>query len=530
MDTDRTTMENHLCILLPAILPYWELELHHGSAKDYLKRAIESLASVSHVSTISLLFVPTPETEQQRSQTIKPPPAAADLDWSWCPVPYTITELSSDSWHEALTVVATTKPTGTVSVFWGDSPFLQIQVTKDLQELHSTYRADFTFADGYPPGTAPELLNPDTIPSLLSLSYKHPSTIDRTLLFGLIQQDINAYQIETLLSDFDFRPYRLELNTSTRRNYLLCKKLSAGLTPEVLKEDPREFINQIRSRQKDYRTLPAYFSIQISAQCPQQCSYCPYPRMNPGLLNDTNYMPLDKALELFQRLAEWSPESVISLSPLGEPSTHPDIYRIISYIDRHLPQRLLIVTSGIGWNPEEIKRLVPTLKKTQWIISLDAVSEEEYQTLRGTGFHEAMSFTQTMLALSPADVYVQAVRLKDREEQLLAFYQYWKGKTENIIIQKYANQGGLLPDRKAVDLRPLKRLPCWHLMRDFTVLLDGSVPLCEQSMGNHKPMGNIFKEEPKDIWDRITDPYHQHCDQNYPDVCRDCDEYYTYNF
>jgi hypothetical protein len=43
-------------------------------------------------------------------------------------------------------------------------------------------------------------------------------------------------------------------------------------------------------------------------------------------------------------------------------------------------------------------------------------------------------------------------------------------------------------------------------------------------------LGNILEEPLEAIWSRGAAFYERHLGEDYPDLCRGCDEYYTYNF
>ena len=63
---------------------------------------------------------------------------------------------------------------------------------------------------------------------------------------------------------------------------------------------------------------------------------------------------------------------------------------------------------------------------------------------------------------------------------------------------------------------------CWHQRRDMVILVDGSVPFCREYMlDNH--FGNVFSESLESIWDKGKA-------MEFCEKCRNCDEYYTFNF
>jgi spiro-SPASM protein len=163
-------------------------------------------------------------------------------------------------------------------------------------------------------------------------------------------------------------------------------------------------------------------------------------------------------------------------------------------------------------------------------VSLDSEDPGLYESLRGERRDEALATVQTLLRLFPGRVYPQAVRMKENEEDLEGFYRHWKKEAGNVIIQKYDHFCGLLPDRRVTDLSPLKRFPCWHLKRDVSVLLDGRVPLCREDLEAENCLGNIFEESLEEIWRRGEPFYRRHLSTEYPPLCVQCDEYYTFNF
>jgi hypothetical protein len=67
-------------------------------------------------------------------------------------------------------------------------------------------------------------------------------------------------------------------------------------------------------------------------------------------------------------------------------------------------------------------------------------------------------------------------------------------------------------------------------MRDFPVLLDGTVPLCRDEVRRGRVLGNAFSEDLAAIWERGADLHAAHVRKEYPGICAGCDEYYTFNF
>jgi spiro-SPASM protein len=216
---------------------------------------------------------------------------------------------------------------------------------------------------------------------------------------------------------------------------------------------------------------------------------------------------------------------------------------------------LIIETSGIGWKKDEFESLAALVRDGRpirpwtaprsplsWIVSLDAAGSGRYRDVRGAGFEEATAAAKTLCSLFPRDAWVQAVRLQGAEDDIETFYRSWKEAGANVIIQKYDDFCQFLPKKQAADLSPVNRHPCWHLMRDMSILINGDVPRCREDLsalgradGPSSPgpaglLGNAFNEPLEAIWSRGEELYREHCSRNYTGICVGCDEYYTFNF
>ena len=461
-------------------------------------------------------------------------------------------------------------------VAWADCPLLDPALAALLAERHIRYGAEYTYADGWPYGFAPELLAAGTAGILAKLSENDESQVERDALFQVIQKDINAFDIETEISPSDLRPYRLTLAADSKRNLLLLSRLlEAGLKSA---SDAEKFINE---KPELLRTLPAFFNIQVSSECPQVCSLCPWPIYGSKVSGDSgkpgtargDFMSPAAFASLLDTIAEFAGDAVIDLSLWGELSLHPERLELVRAVLSRPALSLVIETSGIGWKPEELLELSRIASQAaprknhmaplSWIVSLDAYNAERYKEIRGSGFSEARSCAKTLLSLFPEDSYVQAVRVKEYEDDIEHFYRSWKSEElplppdtnspadspargngvrrkwtdgRHIIIQKYDDFAGALPRLQASDLSPVKRRPCWHILRDMIILLDGSVPCCREDLGaingngDKELLGNALTGDISDIWERGAALYKEHCICEYKGICKCCDEYYTYNF
>ena len=430
---------------------------------------------------------------------------------------------------------------------WADCPLLDSALAERLAARHTRFAAEYSYADGWPEGFAPELLSP-ALPSLLSgLIQEENERVGRDALFSVIQKDINAFDIEAEISPVDLRQHRLTLAADSKRNLQLVKGLmDAGLTGA---EEAERIIGQ---RPELLRTLPSFFPIQTVVPCPQRCSMCPYPAIQLGSKPERDFMPPEQFESLLERIIRFAGDGVIDMSLWGELALHPQKMELIRMVLARAELSLIIETAGLGWTEAELDTLgalaAPRERATgrgalSWIVSLDAADSAEYQALRGAGFSVACETAQSLMQRFPQDTYVQAIRMTGGEDGIERFYRYWKDRGAQIIIQKYDDFCGALPKKQATDLSPIIRQPCWHLMRDMNILIDGTVPFCREDLNAlsaalnplgkgavGESLGNAFLDSLETIWSHGAGRYLDHCSRGYAPICEGCDEYYTFNF
>jgi spiro-SPASM protein len=427
---------------------------------------------------------------------------------------------------------------------YADCPFLDPALAGRIAERHLRYSAEYSYADGWPYGLAPEILSPGTA-GILAKILADDEPVEREMLFSVIQKDINAFDIETEISSVDLRCHRINFCADSKRNLLLLNNFIAVDSKIPCASDVEHIIEK---QPEILRTLPNFYPIQVFGGCPQKCAICPYPSVTDAQ-ERKDFMDIDRFTELLDKIAAFSGDAVIDLSLWGELSLHPQKMELIESVVSRNCLALVIETSGFGWTTAEIEKCLELSKKYEkrknplaplsWIISLDTADPQRYKELHGGGFAQASDCAKKLFSLFPKDCYVQAVRLKGFEDDTEKFYRYWKEAApseKNIIIQKYDDFCGALEKKQASDISPVIRQPCWHIMRDMPVLINGAVPLCREDLTVLKDgeksriLGNVFTDSLESVWQNGIPYYIEHCKKNYSKLCAECDEYYTYNF
>lgn len=416
-------------------------------------------------------------------------------------------------------------------------PFLDPGLVDRLRTVHEDYIAQFTFADGYPAGLAPQIISTEILGPLARIMDGGNPPVDDEGLFTAIQKDVNAFDVETELSEHDYRMLRVRFATDTRRDYLLCRRAAEALGLNPL-PSARTLCSWIDDNPEQLRTLPAWIHLDCGVAPVQQVIYRPeaelLQHLQRGLPNLGPRVPLsaDAARELVEPVLELAGDLSVSISALGEIGNHPDPIGLMEKLLELPGIDLIVETSGVGWDAAALRVLPDFSRKAgrriSWIVLLDSDDAETYQRVRGGGYSEAMDFVALLEASCPDRVWVQVCRIPELEDGLEALYRRWKQRASTLIVQKHDSFAGLLPDRRVADLSPSERFPCWHAKRDLLILADGTVLPCLSGLGRLEPLGSVTHGA-ESVWEAGAELYRKHLTGDLPATCASCDEYYTFN-
>lgn len=454
-----------------------------------------------------------------------------------------------------------------------DTPFLDRAVAGRMIDTHYRYVSEYTFADGYPVGMTPEIVDPRILRRLRALAEKSPQPLVRDGLFDVIRKDINAFDVETELSPVDLRMLRATLACDTRRNHLLCERVASwidGGSVDTVAADAdaaaaaadaeatadaagastggaadaadanaaaaeasagERVFAVLQRHQEVLRTLPAYTSIQVVEGEVQTPIHSPYTLFRPNALEVRDEMPVERFAGLISQLSSFAPDGMVHISLWGEVGLHSSLPQLIRTVEETGVLELLVETSGVGWSEEALREVANMqLRSTRFILDLDTDDEQAYRTVRGDGFQEARRTADTLLEAHGDRVYVQAIRMQETEQQVEAFYRAWKDRGVSVIVQKYDHYCGRLADRRVSDISPVTRFPCRHTQRDLNIFLDGTVPMCREDIDVQHSLGNVFEDGIEAVWDNGRATHLRQVREEYPELCRHCDEYYTFNY
>ncbi len=408
----------------------------------------------------------------------------------------------------------------TVVFLHADAPFLSPKITLQLERLHQDYHVQYTFADGYPEGMAPEFIDRRILSALEKLAVDSP--MQRNLLFETVAKDINSFDVETELAPADYRDLRLHLYCDGARNTALCSALmQAGG-----EESDERLLSILREQGQLIRTLPNFGAVEVSTARAQSVAYLPT-YSNPS---GQQFMGVTEFATLCTELVNFAPEISLALSVPGEIGLHPHPEKLVAAARDAGVARLLIETGGVGWSPGSLVDVHAVWPDLHLVVDLDALDHLTYEKLRGHGYDEAYAFAEEALKLFGNRCYIASTRSTLNEVDLDGFYSHWKNKGAEVLIRKYNHFSHRLPDLRVTDLSPLRRHPCRHLERDLSIAVDGTAYMCLEDLERSHPLGNIFQDGIGSVWNSGAVRFQEHVSGEFSTICRDCDEYYTFNF
>ena len=416
----------------------------------------------------------------------------------------------------------------------GDSTFFDPEILKEMADIHVKYLAEFTFSENLPEGFACELISRELIKQV-------PDTDEKSLPLGkVIRANINKFDVELFYKEPDIRSKRIAFRLNNPRERKIMENLYAINNTIPAYCDVK---NLIESNPSALFAGPSYVELELTGKCSLDCLFCYRKTLTSGVHGDMESGTFNAILE---GMKEFALPYTLCFSGSGEPMEHPEFYSFMeNALKDKLVEQIIIETNGINAD-SNFKNFIskPENSRVKVIINNNGLDRESYKR-----YHNADNFDtvfKNITSLSELNtggdrIYIQIMKIKETDEfakesdiksYLDKYYDFWEGQKVPIILQKQNIYSGRIPDRRYSDLSPVKRTPCWHLQRDLYVLSDGTVSFCKQDIDGENSYGNIKGTSINEIWNNqkksFLEDYIEHFAAK-PD-CKNCDEWYTFNF
>lgn len=404
-----------------------------------------------------------------------------------------------------------------------DAPFLDMEIAREMIELHQHYKAEFTYSENLPSGFAVEILSRELVQAV-------PETNDGMRpLAEVIRANLNQFDVELYYKDPDIRDKRLSFRSGDPRERKIMENIRSALGRVPRYGELKDFINQ---HPEVLFIGPSYVEIELTGRCDLDCIFCFRKRL--GAVHQ------DMALSTFKKilgdLREFDLPYAICLGGSGEPMMHKDFYKILDHsLSETRLKQLIVETNGIYADDNYTGFISATNdERLRTIVNINGFDKDSYSRIHQGDLFD--SVCRNVLSLKERVprvecLYIQIMKIQETEPFLDRYYDFWEKHGVSIILQKQNTYLGLIEDRRYSDLSPLERTPCWHLQRDLSILSDGRLAFCKQDVDGACARGACVSASLDALWRDSQKLFLQDYRGQFPSKpdCSSCDEWYTFN-
>ncbi len=415
-----------------------------------------------------------------------------------------------------------------VALGFSDSEFYSLEENQKLVDHFVRYQADIGFGDNHPSGVVFEMINRQILGIMNNLREQNKMTVTRNLIQDIIHLDANLFDLENLYAEVNLRTLRLDFFSHNVQNQFLINQIKSFLPPktDLVTSSFKSISESILANRGQLRTIPKFFEISLTNKVVQPYRYAP-----PSNENLTSFLSFDDFIPMLDKIIDFSPDPILSFNGIGEMTANPEWKSIVKHA---LAKGVscILETTGVFWSNELSDSIVhwPGFEKLTVIFTVDTLDAKLYEELRGKGYplFPILEQIEYHLLRHGENAFVQAVKTDQTFPHLNDFYRYFKKMTKNIIIHKYNHYRGKLPERRVNPMEPFEKIDCWHLKRGMKIDELGDVWVCKQDIEKTNLLGNLKKDDFSKLFKAGEIYFEKHLAGW--DFCRNCDEYYNYNF
>ena len=265
------------------------------------------------------------------------------------------------------------------------------------------------------------------------------------------------------------------------------------------------------SRGKLQPEYPVLLNIELSPGCNLQCGMCLTTQKDFYQKRGKNKITFEKYKEILDE-GYGNGLSSISLNGFNEPLLLKNIAKYIKYAkDKNIPD-IYLSTNGILMK-ESVASDIVDAGLTRILISIDAITPETYQKVRGRGYEKVVHNVLKIMEIKKQRklelpiVRVAFVRSAINHLEEKNFIGFWNEKVDQVIIQNFSN--GLLEMEGYEKIEEEYRLEhsepmevCYQPFQRLLIVNNGDVYPCCSDYGQRILVGNIYQNTVKEIWNK----------------------------
>lgn len=282
--------------------------------------------------------------------------------------------------------------------------------------------------------------------------------------------------------------------------------------------------------------------IQIGFQegtCPLSCKKCPGFGEHVKGIKKVQKMPLQRAKQLIDEIAQIEKVPIIQPHIVTEPFANEDLKEIIPYCcNKNIS--LSIITNGILLNKEWIDLLITFLNRNTTVsFSLDAVTQKTYEKVRGeynlAELEETIKYLLDERGSKGPRISVNFVYEEDNYDEKDAFLEKWKNKVDAVHIGVALDEHKKIPAIYKVKDVNKKNKACPFLREVMVIDTNGEARVCSADAFGETNLGNVFEKGILSVWngEKMKTMLHKHKQSllQHTDFCFECEWGYSlYNF
>lgn len=417
----------------------------------------------------------------------------------------------------------------TVMLLNAYSPLLDVESARQMLEEHQEHVFDFTYPENIPEGLLPELIEGD-VAEFIKFTVPEQVGMFQRSIRETFERDISSYDCNIFISDSNLMKYRVNFVPDNLNDLLVTREIadhhSTEFTLSRLEDRIAENPELIRKR-------PTYYEIELNL-VRESCEFFIAGRLKSPRPAEMDIGTLKNVLA---QINSFSENPAVSFGLYGEPFLYSRIDELVEELKKYPKANFLFESRCLFHNTASIEKALalPNVKVLFDVsFSLPDSFNQHKKPLDPMVPFEGYLNAEKMIQSLPnrERIYIQFTRSTVNENELFRFYETWKDFSDRIVIRKPDTFGGLLEQYRVVDLSPVKRFPCLHLKHDLVVFTDGSVPVCREDFDGKFLAGNAVKDGIEKCWGSLSGEYHVQWSGHFdaPPVCKNCDEWWVFNF
>jgi radical SAM protein with 4Fe4S-binding SPASM domain len=255
----------------------------------------------------------------------------------------------------------------------------------------------------------------------------------------------------------------------------------------------------------DFPNFPIHIDFELNDFCNQSCIMCPRNlKSHPNI----NYKFSNKHILDFNIFKKVIDEGInkglmsINLGAFAEPLLNHNVFKMIKYASSKGIIDTRVITNGLL-----LDKYINDVFDSNLInlfISIDAYSESNYYSIRGSGFNKVIDNLNLILqertkrqSLLPI-IRVSFVDMDRNRYEKELFINEWKDKVDFIDIQVFDNYN--VDISQDFDLSKKKKWNCYSPFARLAILANGEVLPCCNFFGRNIPVESLQNYSIEEIW------------------------------